>query len=100
MAEYWHTFDWDIAFLVFASYLVVDVLFAYYTYCVVKLRPFRSATAASSMYFLMAVGIVSYVGNPLYLIPLAIGSWIGTYVVVWREKRNEQANRGSVGDSC
>ncbi len=38
------------------------------------------------MHFLLAFGVVNYVGNFLYVVPLALGSWIGTYLVVRREE--------------
>jgi hypothetical protein len=72
------------------SYFALDILFVFYTYAVVKRKPLRAATTAGSMYFLMAVGIMSYVDNPLYLIPLAAGSWVGTYIMVWYESKRPE----------
>lgn len=83
------TFRFDIAVGVLILYVILDALYASYTLHVTKLNPTKAANTAASMYFLSALGVVSYVSNPLYLIPLAIGSWLGTYVIVKREKSRQ-----------
>ena len=79
-------FDIVTAVLIFAAYLVIDGLYAYYTYAVVKKDPFAAATTGFVMHFLLAFGVINYVGNFLYVIPLAMGSWVGTYLMVRRER--------------
>ena len=74
------------AFIVFIAYVVVDGMYAYYTLAVADKKPVRAATVGALMHFLIAVGVLSYVQNYLYIIPLALGSWIGTYAVVLRSK--------------
>lgn len=78
-----------IALGVFLAYLIVDALYAYYTLAVTQARPAVAATTGAVMHFLLALGVLSYVQNYLYIIPIAIGSWVGTYLVV----RHEQENR-------
>lgn len=85
----WSDFNFGIAFLIFAAYLVVDALYAYYTLSVTKRKPFAAATTGSFMHFILAFGVLSYVQNFLYVIPLALGSWIGTYIIVERERKNK-----------
>lgn len=77
------------AFFVFVAYVVVDMLYAYYTLAVNRLEPGRAATTGSLMYFLLAVGVLNYTHNPLYLFPLVLGSWLGTYVTVEIERRKK-----------
>lgn len=84
-------FSFGIAALIFAAYLVIDALYAYYTYAVVKKNPFAAASTGSVMHFLLAFGVISYVDNFLYVIPLALGSWVGTYLMVRHEKVKEIA---------
>ncbi len=62
--------------------MVVDALYAYYTIVVTKKKPVAAASVGALMHFMIAFGVLNYVQNYLYLIPLALGSWIGTYVVV------------------
>jgi hypothetical protein len=42
------------------------------------------------MHFILALGVLSYVQNYLYIIPLALGSWVGTFLVVNREQKKWQ----------
>jgi hypothetical protein len=86
MGKYWNQFDIKIAILVFVAYLFVDGMYVYYTYSVVKKKPFISASTGVLMHFLLAFGVINYVNNYLYIVPLALGSWFGTYIVVAREK--------------
>lgn len=89
MDKIYHLFtnlNWLIAALIFISYILIDGLYAKYTFEVVSLKPFKSATIGSLMHFLLAFGVVNYTQNWLYIIPLAAGSWLGTYYVVKFEK--------------
>ncbi len=82
--QLWNEFNVLTALIVFVAYMVVDGMYAYYTLAVAEKQAFRSATVGSLMHLLIAVGVLSYVQNYLYIVPLAIGSWIGTYLVVKR----------------
>ena len=82
---YYHLFSWETAFLVCLAYFIVDALYAKYTFLVTKKKPIGAATTGAAMHFLIAFGVLSYVQNPLYIFPIVIGSWFGTYVVVKRE---------------
>lgn len=76
-----------LALLVFVAYVLIDGMYAYYTIAVTKRRPVASASVGALMHFLIAFGVLNYVQNYLYLIPLALGSWVGTYLVVSRNKK-------------
>ncbi len=84
------TFDWTIAAATFVAYLAVDALYAIYTIEVVRMRPARAATTGALIYVLSAFGIVNLVHNALYIIPLALGGWLGTFIVVWIQGRRRQ----------
>ncbi|MCA9359168.1 hypothetical protein KC926_03110 [Candidatus Kaiserbacteria bacterium] len=68
-----------------AAYFVVDVMYAHYTLSVAELKAVSAANTGSLVHFIIAFGVLSYVQNYLYVIPIAIGSWFGTYMVVSRE---------------
>lgn len=74
-----------IGFGVFLAYLVVDAMYAYYTLAITNMRPVAAATTGSAMHFLLALGVLSYTQNYLYIAPIALGSWIGTYLIMKRE---------------
>lgn len=78
----WQQFDFVIALTVLVAYLVVDGMYAYYTIAVTKKKPMTSASVGAIMHFMIAFGVLNYVQNYLYIFPLAIGSWFGTYLVV------------------
>ena len=82
LSSHIQTFSFLTAISVFFAYILIDTLYAYYTIVVTKQRPLAAANAASLMYFLLAFGVLNYVQNYLYVIPLALGSWIGTYMTV------------------
>jgi hypothetical protein len=83
----WNSFDFKIAIVIFFAYILIDGMYAYYTVAVMKKNPITSATVGSLMHFLIAFGVLSYVENYLYLFPLALGSWIGTFLVVWKDSK-------------
>jgi len=84
IAEHWETFHIVTALGIFIIYIILDGMYAYYTLAVSEKRPLQAATSGAVMHFLLALGVLSYVQNYLYVIPLALGSWIGTYIVVKR----------------
>lgn len=75
-----------IALAVFIAYVVVDGLYAWYTIAVVERKALSTATIGAGMHILLAVGVLSYTENWRYLVPMVIGSWIGTYVVTKYKK--------------
>jgi hypothetical protein len=80
------TFDFNLAFIIFLAYLFIDGLYAYYTLSIVKLKPFSAATSGAIIYLLLAIGVLNYINNFLYLIPLGLGSWFGTFIVIYRKR--------------
>ncbi len=81
-------FNWAIALSIFFAYIATDALYAYYTLAVAEQRPLSAANTGAVLHLLIAFGVLSYVENYLYLIPIVIGSWVGTYLLVkWSKKR-------------
>jgi hypothetical protein len=74
------------AVLIFFGYALVDGLYAYYTFKVVERDEYRAAFSGAFMHFILAFGVLSYVQNYLYVVPLALGSFLGTFILVRREK--------------
>jgi hypothetical protein len=75
-------FSWYTAALVFIVYVVFDVLYALYVIFVGQKRAFAASITGSMLYSLGAVGVMSYTHNALYLIPLSLGAFVGTYIAV------------------
>jgi hypothetical protein len=76
------TFNWLTALTVFCVYVVFDVLYALYVLCVARQQAIRASAISSVMYSLGAFGIMTYLHNPLYLIAVGGGAFVGTYIAV------------------
>ena len=79
-------FDIWTALLLTGIYFFFDILYSWFIISVQKLKPTLSASISSAMYIISAVGVLKYTENPLYVIPIAIGSFFGTYLFIRKEK--------------
>lgn len=70
------------AAVIFITYVAVDILYALYIICVERRQAWRSAAISAVLYSLLAFGVITYSKNPIYLIPLASGAFVGTFVTV------------------
>lgn len=75
-----------IFFAVLFATAVTDSLWALYMIHVTGKAPFRSALYGTFIHVLTAFTVISYTDNYFYLIPLVIGSFIGTYLTVQYSK--------------
>lgn len=75
-------FSWWTALTVFVVYVVFDILYALYVICVSRKQAIAASFTGAALYSLGAVGVMSYTHNTLYLIPLSLGAFIGTYIAV------------------
>jgi hypothetical protein len=75
-------FSYLTAWTIFFTYVAIDALYAYYIMCVDGRKALRAAFTTSVIYSLLAYGVVSYSSNIWYLIPLASGAFVGTFLVV------------------
>jgi hypothetical protein len=75
-------FSFTTATILFLTYVIIDMLYAYYVVCVTKKLAVRAASCSMVIYSLLAFGVVSYSQNIWYLIPLASGAWLGTFLTV------------------
>jgi uncharacterized membrane protein YfcA len=75
-------FNWATAATVFVVYVFFDILYALYVICVSRRQAVAASAISSVLYSLGAYGVMNYLHNALYLIPLAIGAFLGTYIAV------------------
>jgi hypothetical protein len=78
----------------FAVYLCVDVVYTKYVIAVSKYQALVAANYSLVMYGLTVWGTIEYVNNYWNVIPIGLGSWLGTYLTLLNENRkfkNEQA---------
>lgn len=79
-------FNISVALILLFTYTCIDAMYAYYTTVVTEKRPLASANISFVMHFFIAFGVLSYTENYLYIIPIAFGSWAGTYAVVSHQR--------------
>lgn len=75
-------FSWLRAAVIFVVYILFDILYALYVIFVSQHKPLAASAVSAVMYSIGAYGVMSYLHNPSYLIPLGAGAFIGTYVAV------------------
>ena len=75
-------FNWTTAATVFVVYVLFDILYALYVLCVSRQQAVAAAGISAVLYSLGAYGVMTYLHNPLYLVPLALGAFLGTYIAV------------------
>ena len=76
------TFDIRIAVLIFITYFLLDMLYAYYILCVENKQSFMSSLMAGCVTLLAAFGVVSFSKNMFYAVPLFCGAFAGTYTTM------------------
>jgi len=85
-------FNWTTALIIFVSYCSADWLFTICADAIIKRKKLLAANAGLGMYIVGAFGVISYVEDWRYIVPMCIGGWIGTYVSVWHEAVKDKRN--------
>ncbi len=75
-------FDINIALLIFATYFILDMFYAYYILCIESRKNLMSSFMAGMITALAAFGVVSFSKNMIYVIPLFLGAFAGTFVTM------------------
>jgi len=74
-----NNFDVYAALLIFLTYFVLDMFYAYYILCIESRQNLMSSLMAGLITSLSAFGVVSFSQNMLYIVPLFLGAFAGTY---------------------
>jgi hypothetical protein len=73
-----------IAIAVLAATAVTDAVYVFFTAAVASRHRFRAANWSAVWYLLSAFSVISYTGNPVYVVFAALGSWVGACLsVTW-----------------
>lgn len=67
---------------VFLATMCIDALYALYTLRLVERKALQSAFFGTTIHLFTAFTVISYTKNYLYVIPLLLGSFAGTYFAV------------------
>ena len=73
---------------VLGSTAATDAVYVMFNAAVTARRPARAANWSGLWYVLSAFAVISYTGNPMYVLFAAGGSWVGAFCsVLWLKKR-------------
>ena len=75
------------AVLFFIFYLIVEVLDSSLTFSLTQHKSVRSALVTFILYTTIAIEIAAVISNYLYILPVAFGAAIGSFVTVEFEKK-------------
>lgn len=78
-----------IAIGVMASTATTDAVYVLFSAAVAARRRSVAASWSSLWYVLSAFAVISYTGNPVYVLFAAAGSWIGAFGAVTWLKRSD-----------
>jgi hypothetical protein len=81
------SFNVWVALGLFVFYLFVEMLDSSLTFSLTQHKSLQSALVTFILYITLAVEIVAIVANYLYIVPLAVGAALGSYLVVEYEKK-------------
>ena len=88
------TFNFGLAVGLFGIYFLLDAINAFFTIKVIQMAPFHAASAGCTMHFFIALGVISYVNNFWYLIPMMAGSWFGIFTLLsYRKYKDYKADK-------
>lgn len=82
-------FSFLVATGLFIFYLIVEMLDSSLVFSLTQHKSYRSAIVTFILYLTLAIEIGAIVSNYLYVIPVAFGGAIASYVVVEYEKRKD-----------
>lgn len=87
LSEAASNFNFYIATGLFVLYLLVEFLDSSLTLMITRHESVKSANTVLILYIILGIEVLAFVSNYLYTIPIALGAWLGTYLLIEREKK-------------
>ena len=81
------SFNIFIAIGLFILYTLVEALDSSLTLAITKHQSLKAANTTLVLYIILGIEVLAFVSNYLYTIPIALGAWLGTYLLLEREKK-------------
>lgn len=66
---------------------MVDALDSSLTLSITKHEALKSANKTLILYIILGIEVLAFVSNYLYTIPIALGAWLGTFLLIKREQK-------------
>jgi len=76
----------SITLLILVVTCLESFVWGFYLQSVTSQKAALAATSGSAIHIIAAFTVISYMSDWRYIIPMVIGSWIGTYLIVRRDK--------------
>lgn len=76
--------------IVLVAMFVTDICWAYYIRRVKDAQALQSSLWAVFLFLTGAVGAISYVNNPWFLIPATLGAFVGTFSAVYLDGKKQR----------
>lgn len=80
-------FNIFVAVGLFVFYLLVEMLDSSLTFSLTQHKSLKSAITTFILYTTLAVEVLAIISNYLYILPVALGAALGSYLVVEYEKK-------------
>jgi hypothetical protein len=87
LSEAWSQFNFLYALGFFLFYFFVEALDSSLTFSLTQHKSLRSGLVTFILYTTLAIEIAAIVSNYLYIIPIATGAALGSFITVEYEKR-------------
>lgn len=80
--------NWLLFIALFSMTFILDFIEVTFVMSVQKTKPLAAAVCRFAIMLIMAIGIMNYVANPLYILPICCGSFCGTYLTIKNKSKN------------
>ncbi len=86
-AEALQNFNILFAVGLFILYAAVEALDSSLTFSTTQHKSVKAANTTLILYVILGIEVLAFVSNYLYTIPIALGAWLGAFLLIEREKR-------------
>src|ERR1044071_6702084 len=93
-SEALNNFNIFFALGLFILYAGVEALDSSLTFSITQHKSLKSANTTLLLYIILGIEVLAFVSNYLYTIPIALGAWLGTFMIVEREKKVRPLKKG------
>lgn len=82
--------NWIEAILIFLATTVSDILWVLYIRRTSEGKAIAAASFSASIVIIGGLVVLAYVGNTWYLVPAALGAFVGTLITIKFDLRNKK----------
>ena len=87
LSEAFNNFNALFALGLFVLYCLVEALDSSLTLAITKHESLKSANITFILYIIWGIEVFAFISNYLYTFPIALGAWLGTYLLLQRERK-------------